>query len=156
VRFLGPVVWWAVPIGVLAYAFALWRPAAWTWPILALATLWPSTAAPFLTGNTTMLVAAGIAGGLLWGWPALVIIFKPTFAPFALVGIRRRSFWVGLVFLMALSLAMLGEWARYVTALRNVTGAGLLYSIADLPLVLVPIVGWLGRSRPHANAPAKQ
>ena len=154
-RLLGPVVWWAVPITILVYAFARWRPEPWTWPILALATLWPSTAAPFLTGNTTMAVAAGVAGGLLWGWPALVIVFKPTFAPFALVGIRQRSFWVGLVLLIALSLAMFGEWARYLTALRNVTGAGLFYSIADLPLVLVPIVVWLGRSRarPPASDP---
>ena len=151
-RLLGPVVWWAVPIGVLIYAFTQWRPAAWTWPLFALTTLWPSTAAPFLTGSTTMLVAAGVAGGLLWGWPALVIVFKPTFAPFAVVGIRRRSFWVGLVLLVVLSLAMLGEWAIYLSAMRNVTGAGLLYSIADLPLVLVPIIGWLGRSRPGTPA----
>jgi hypothetical protein len=147
-RLLGPlaaVLWWAVPCGVLVYALYRWRPAPWTWPVLALPLLWPSTAAPFLTGNTTMLVAAGVAGGLMWGWPVLIVALKPTFAPFLLLGVKRRSWWLGAALLAVLSLTMLDEWVRYVTVLRNVTGAGLLYSVADLPLVMVPVVAWLGR-----------
>jgi hypothetical protein len=142
---LGPILWWAVPCAVVVYAIAHWRPAPWTWPIVAAVLLWPSTSAPFLTGNTTMLVTAGVAGGLLWGWPALVVAFKPTFAPFLVLGIRRRSWWLGAGLLAGLSLTMVGEWIRYATVLRNVTGAGLLYSWADLPLVLVPVVAWAGR-----------
>ena len=37
-----------------------------------------------------MRVAAGVAAGLLWGGPAVLIVLKPTFAPLALVGFGRR------------------------------------------------------------------
>jgi hypothetical protein len=30
----------------------------------------------------------------LWGWPALAVALKPTLLPFALIGARRRSWWL--------------------------------------------------------------
>jgi hypothetical protein len=150
VRVLPPVLWWALPLGVIALALARWRPAPWAWPLLAAATLSPNLTGVLATGGSTMWVAAGIAVGLLFGWPTLIVIIKPTFAPLLLLGARRRSFWIGASILGAMSVLMLPEWARYLEAIRNAESPGLLYSLGDLPFVLVPLIGYASR-RPVAQ-----
>ena len=145
VRVVPPVLWWAVPLGIIAIALIRWRPAPWAWPLLAAATLSPNLTGVLATGGSTMWVAAGIAAGLVFGWPMLVVIIKPTFAPLLLVGVRRRSFWIGASIVGAISLVMLPEWARYLEVIRNAESAGLLYSLGDLPVVLVPLIGYASR-----------
>jgi hypothetical protein len=114
-----------------------------------LATLiWPNTADSLWAGSSNLWIVAGVAGGLIWGWPAAVIAFKPSFAPFMLIGVRRRSSWIAVALLAALSVAMLSEWFRYVTVLRNLDSPGALYSLGDLPLLLVPVIAWAARRRP--------
>ena len=112
---------------------------------------WPRAHAAFLFGNTDMWAMAGVAAGLLWGWPAFLLLLKPTFAPLAIIGIgsRRRTGWFALVILAAASLAMLPLWLDYVMVIRNVR-IGLDYALASVPLVVIPIVAWYarrGRSR---------
>ena len=48
-----------------------------------------------------------------------------------------------------LSLATLPLWLEYVTAVMNARGprATLLYSVTDVPLMLIPIIAWLGRRK---------
>ncbi len=94
-----------------------------------------------------MWVVAGVAAGLVWGWPALVVLFKPSFAPFLILGARHRSFWIGAAVIGGISLLMLPEWIRYVEVIRNARSPGLLYSLGDLPFVSVPIVAWTARAR---------
>jgi len=94
---------------------------------------------------------AGVAGGLLWGWPAAVIVFKPSFAPFMLIGVRRRSWWLAIALVALLAVVMLPEWFRYVTALQNLESPGLVYSLGDLPLLLVPVIAWAARRRVAAS-----
>jgi len=184
------ILWWAVPIGLVAFAFARWRPAPWTWPILALMACWPSTSAIVIVGSSSMWITAAVAGGLLWGWPILLVALKPTFAPLLLIGARRWLISSGVVIsavkgrmrsgdwrsgsaeigtptrgplgvkpmqgpvafliLGAVSLLMIPEWLRYLTVLRNATGVGLFFSIGDLPLVLMPVVAWLGAASGRA------
>lgn len=145
--FLPAGLWWAVPIAVLGYVLVRLRPAPWAWPVMACALLFTSTASVYAVGGSTLWVVAGIAGGLIWGWPALVVLLKPTFVLFAVVGMDRRSFWIGLALIAALSLLMLTEWIRWIQAMLNAEGAGLLYSIRDLPLVAVPVIAWLASER---------
>ena len=38
-------------------------------------------------------------------------------------------------------------WADWVTTLVNSTGGGLLYSTLEVPMLLIPLVAWLGRAR---------
>jgi hypothetical protein len=146
-RSLPAAAWWLIPLGILAFAFVLWRPAAWTWPLLSAVLLWPNTAGPLVTGNTSMWIAAAVAGGLLWGWPALLMAFKPSFAPLILIGVRRRSWWVGAAILAGVSVFMIPDWSRYFDVVRNTQGASLLYSLGDLPLVVAPVIAWRGRQR---------
>lgn len=142
--FLPAVVWWIVPLGVIGYALWRWRPDVRVWPVLVLLAMWPRAMGTVFHGNTDMWVAAGIAGGLLWGWPAAFVVLKPIFAPLALVGIRRRSWWFAAALGLASIVVMLPLWRDYVVAMVNLR-IGLDYSLTSLPLMAIPIVAWVAR-----------
>jgi hypothetical protein len=150
-RLLPAFLWWAIPLGILAYALVRWRPAMWAWPLMLATLIWPNTADSLWAGSSNLWMVAGVTGGLLWGWPAAVIAFKPSLAPFMLIGVRRRSWWVAIAAVALLALVMLPEWSRYVSALRNLESPGLVYSLGDLPLLLVPVIAWAAR-RPSARS----
>lgn len=154
---LPPILWWIVPLAVVGVSLARWRPAPWAWPLLALVTLSPNLVGVLATGGSTMWVAAGVAAGLAYRWPVVVILLKPTFAPFLLLGVGRRSFWIGGVApIVIISLLMLPEWGRWLEVLRNTESPGLLYSLHDLPLIAVPVVGWLARTTQGNSAVKRQ
>ena len=137
-------LWWITPIGVLGWLVASWRPRPWAWPLLALPLLWANTSGALIAGNTTLWVAMFVGLGLRYGWPAFFVALKPTMLPLVLVGWRDWRVWLGLAVLVAIGLP---ETGRAIAALGHVEGGSVLYSIADLPLVLVPIVGYLGARR---------
>jgi hypothetical protein len=149
---LPELVWWIIPLGLVAYSLVRSRPAAWALAVIAVALWYPRTEEIVLYGNFSMWVAGAVAAGTIWGWPALLVLLKPTLAPFALVGAWQRSWWVGLLVLGVVSLALLPMWADYTKAISGASqgwNESWDYSLRDLPLVLVPVVGWLaGRRRP--------
>ncbi len=116
---LPPIVWWIVPIGVLAYVMVRWRPGLWAVAAMLFLLAWPRAHGSFLWGNTDMWMAAGVAAGLRWGWPAMVLTIKPSLALFAIVGYRRRSFWLAALVLIAFAASTLPMWADYITVIRN-------------------------------------
>lgn len=142
---LPPVLWWVVPLGVVGYSLWRWRPAMWTWPLLGFIAFWPKTQSAVLLGNTDMWVAAGVAGGLLWGWPAALVVLKPTLALLALVGARQRSWWACWLVLGLVSLLMIPLWVDYLTVVRN-SVLPWNYWVNSVPVVLAPVVAWLGRT----------
>jgi len=144
-------LWWAIPLGLLAYAFWRWRPAAWTWPLLAFGLFWPRTQGMLLFGNTDMWAAAAVAGGFMWGWPAALVTVKPIFLPFALAGAPRRAWWVGWAVCALASLLFLPLWFDYLVTLRN-AGIPWTYSLANVVLPLMPVVAWAGRRGIEAPA----
>lgn len=136
-------LWWLIPIAVTAGA--LWRlrphPAAWLAIVLLLGV--PESREGIFWGNPVMWMVAATAAGLVLGWPAVLVFLKPTLAPFALVGIGHRSWWLLLGVLAAFNLALLPMWADWVTVIRNSTlGPG--FSLYQYPLMAVPLVAWLG------------
>lgn len=142
--FLPWLAWWLIPIGIVAWLVLRWRPAPWTWPILAFLVAWPPQVANILYGNTDTWVIAAIAGGLEFGWPGVFVVLKPSLAIFALAGIWRRSWWVAALLLGLLSLAMLPLWMDFLAAIRN-SDVSPAYSFQDIPPMLFPVVAWLGR-----------
>ena len=145
VRLLPPILWWA-PLLVIPAVLARWRPAPWAWPLLAACLAWPNTTSSIVAGNTAMWVAVFVTGGLNVGWPAALTLLKPTFAPLALIGVRSRS-WYLVVAAMALgTLLMAQELARYLTVIQHQRGSSPLYSVGDVPMMLIPIIGYLARS----------
>lgn len=139
-------LWWAVPIGVGFLLLRRFRPSYLVWPILALAMAWPRTVGGFLFGNSDIWVATAVAAGLLWSWPAVLVALKPSVLPLALIGIRRRSWWIAAVALGLASLLFLPLWPQYVTALMNVRQLGPSLS-TNFIFILAPLVVWIGRRR---------
>lgn len=145
--YLPQILWWVIPLGILGYAVWRLRPARWTWPLLAFALWYPRDETMVLFGNPGLYVGAAVAAGVLYAWPAAFALFKPSLGFLALVGITQRSWWLGIAVFAALCLPFGGLWFDYITVLRN-SDASLLYSLPDLPFMLIPIVAWLGRTRP--------
>lgn len=142
---LPSVLWWAVPLGVTAYVIAAFRPAPWTWPIMAGLVALPDTLSGMIVGNTTMWLMAFVACGLRWNWPSVLVTLKPSLLPFALIGSRHRSWWAAAVIVGLASLPMLPLWFDYARAVEN-AGQGPLFSLSSVPALLLPVVAWLGRS----------
>jgi hypothetical protein len=139
-------LWWIVPVVIVAWSMVEWRPAPWTWPILAVAVSSPNLASHVIVGGTTMWAVALVCAGLRWGWPSVLIVLKPSLLPFTLLGIRHRSWWVAVAVMGVVSLAMLPLWSEYLTAMRNATDLRWWYSLGDWPLLAVPVLAWGGRS----------
>jgi hypothetical protein len=137
-------LWWVIPIGITAYAVRRLSPAPWSWPLMALGLVWVRSTGSLLAGNTDMWAMAFVAAGAVWGWPAALLVVKPTFAPLAAVASGRRSFWLAGVAIGAVSLAMAGLWLEYAAVIRN-SGLSLAYSLLNLPLVAIPAVAWFAR-----------
>lgn len=116
--FLPAVLWWVVPLGTIAYVAV--RQCRTDWQRVALlASLVPFTLTPIATGNGSIWVAAAVVAANRWRWPSCLVLLKPTFAPWALIGIRSRTWWVGLGLLAVVSLALMPlwfEWARGLVA----------------------------------------
>jgi hypothetical protein len=137
-------LWYAIPLGVVAYAVWRWHPAAWTWPILALLLAWPRGVSNIIYGNSDIWIMGAIAGGLLLGWPAALVFLKPSLFPLAFLGANRRSFWIAVAVMAVASLFFLDLWRQYATAIHN-SDANWYWSLGGLPALLLPVVAWLGR-----------
>jgi len=107
-------VWYVVPPLVIGWVIWHHRPAPWSWPLLALCLAWPFTVNTVLYGNPTPWIAMCVALGTVYGWPAVGVLLKPSLAPFALVGVRRPSWWIALTIGAALSLPLLPLWIQYL------------------------------------------
>jgi hypothetical protein len=99
-----------------------------------------------------MWVAAAIAVALAASLPTTVLlILKPSYLPFALIGLPWRSWWIAAVAIGVAALAFAGLWLDYLTVLRGVTLEP-LYSLYNAPFVLIPVIAWLARTRPSPRA----
>ena len=148
-------LWLAIPTVVAGYLIRTWRPAPWSWVVMALCILWPFTLLKILSGNPSLWVIMLVALGIRSGWPSAFILLKPSFAPFALIGIRERLWWTIAVGLVVLSLPFAGLTLQYPRVLLDSrSGDGIFYSIADLPMVMIPVVAWLARRDQGARARA--
>ncbi len=144
---LPAVLWWAIPIGLTTWAIVRMRPAAWAWPLMALCLLWPRTAGILIAGNSDMWVAAAVAVALAASLPTVVLlVLKPSYLPFALIGIGWRSWWLAAAVTAIVCLLFGGLWFDYLTVLRGATLEP-LYSLYNAPYVLIPVIAWFARTR---------
>jgi hypothetical protein len=142
------LLWWAIPLGVTAWAIWRLRPRPATWPVLALCICWPTTLLKAWTGNPVIWSVAALALGVIYAWPSVFVLLKPSLAPFALFGARRRSWWLALAAFVLLCLPFGSLWADWLASVVNSRGGGLLYSALEVPMLALPLVAWLGRTRP--------
>jgi len=143
------VAWWVLPLGVVAAAVASLRPRPLVWPLIALCLANPTTLLKIWTGNPVIWSMAAMALAVVGVSRAAApfVMLKPSLAPFALFGVRRRSWWLGLAALVVLSLPFGALWADWVASVVNSRGGGLLYSSLEAPLLALPLVAWAGRRR---------
>lgn len=144
--FLPDLLWWVLPLAIVAYVIVWCRPHTWAWPLILLILAFPKTPAQILFGNTDMWTTAFIAGGVRWSWPAVLISIKPSLGFFGILGVRDRSWWIALLLLVIVALPFASYWQQYPTITRN-SSAQFLYSFGNLPFFLVPIVAWVASSR---------
>lgn len=137
---LPAILWWAIPLGVTGWAVWRLHPAPVSWPFIAFCLFWPPFVARTVAGNPVIWVLAFLALGCLYKWPAAFVLLKPSLFPFALVGIRSRGWWIALLAGIAISLPFAGMWIDWVRVILNSSEGGLLYSLQDVPILLLPII----------------
>jgi hypothetical protein len=143
--FLPAVLWWLIPIAIVVGVVLHWRPTLLGWTLVLACTAVPVTFESVAYGNPSIWIAAFVALGTVYGWPAVLVALKPTCAPFMLIGIRRRSWWVAFGLLCLGSLLFLPLWFDYVKVLANARGplVSPFYSLNQAPVLLVPVVAWV-------------
>lgn len=151
---LPAVLWWAIPIAILVAAMAVHRPPLWAWAAIGAILAFEKSLNVFVFGNPSMWIAAAIAAGTILGWPFVLVIAKPTFAPIALLGARRRSWWIAAVILGVASLPFGRIWLDWLAVVRN-SNVDVTYNLPTLPLMLAPMVAWFTGVRRPAWTPPK-
>ena len=139
-----------IPVGILTWHVLSARPAPWTWPLIAFGATYPVTLVYAGYANPTVWIAAFVGLALRYAWPGALILLKPSLLPFALIGIRSRGWWLCALGLAIASLPFLADTLIYPRVILDTQGAGPLYSVLGLPIMLVPVVAWLGRRREPA------
>ena len=144
-------LWWVLAVGLLAFVIWSWRPALWAVASILVCLAFPNQPVLYFRGAPVIVFAALVAAALRWGWPGALIMLKPSIMPFALIGIRTRGWWITTGILLVLTLPLIPlipDWLRAVVDARGPDGW--LYSVKDLPLLMVPVIAYLGRTRnPH-------
>lgn len=151
--FLPAILWWVIPLAVIAYVVWWCRPAMWSWPFLAFIVLFPKTFSVITYGNSDMWVAAFIAGGVRWAWPAALVTFKPSLLFFSVIGIGSRRWWIAALALALVSLPLIDPWLEYPRVVMH-SSAKPWYSFGGLPFLVLPVVAWLGSTR-NAGRPIR-
>jgi hypothetical protein len=145
---LGAVLYYAIPLGITAAVVAWLRPAPIGWPAILFCLWWPTTVVVIAGGNPGSWLMAFMALGCRWRPLSVLVLLKPTLAPFALFGANRRSWWIALGGLALASLAFLPLWPDFIRASLNARGGGgIFYSIGQAPMLLLPLAAWATSTR---------
>jgi hypothetical protein len=147
---LAAVLWWTVPLGITGGAVWRLRPRPVFWPLIALCVANPTTLLKIWTGNPVIWSMAAMAVATMAGstrFAAPFALLKPSLAPFALFGINHRSWWLGLAVFALMCLPFGALWSDWVASVLNSRGGGPLYSALEIPILLLPLVAWVGRTR---------
>jgi hypothetical protein len=147
-------LWWVFAFGLLGFLVWSWRPGLWAIALILVCLAYPNNPITIFRGAPVIVAAALVGAALRWKWPGALILLKPSILPFALIGIRTRGWWVTAAILAVLTLPLLPlipDWLRAVFDSRGY--GGLLYSARDLPLLLIPVFAYLGRTRTPGERP---
>jgi hypothetical protein len=150
---LPAVLWWVIPLGITTFVIHGWRPSVYWWPLMAAGLAYPDSPYMLQRGTPTIWFVALVAAGLRWRWPGALVLLKPSLLPFALIGIRSRGWWITIGVLTLATLPLLGMVPDWLAAVMDGQGkSGFLYSAKDVPIVLIPVFAWLGRTRLRGTA----
>jgi hypothetical protein len=142
---LPAVLWWAVPAGLVAWSLWRLRPRPVAWPIMAALIGFSPLPVLIVAGNPVLWALAFMAAGTAQIGPSILVLLKPSLAPFALFGAWRRRWWIWAVAFGAVCLPFGAMWQDWLTALANSSGP-VYYSLRETGLMLIPIVAWAART----------
>ena len=151
---LPDLLWWAIPLAVIAIIVVRHRPSMWGWAGIAACLAYPPTSQMLVSGNPGLWIAAAAAIGSVWP-PAYALIFaKPSLFPFAFLGARDRGWWLLVGAGVALSIATLPLTLEWISALTNARGlfSGPLYGFRDLGWLLIPLIASRTTGHPTRGA----
>ena len=141
------VLWWLLPAAVIAWSVSRLQPTRAVWPMLAACAAWPTTPLKVLTGNPVMWAVAALALGVVYAWPSVLVLLKPSLFPFALFGARKPTWWLAAAAVVAVSVPFGSLWIDWLHSVGNSQGGGLAYSSLEIPMLAFPLVAWIGRKR---------
>jgi hypothetical protein len=151
---LPAALWWILP-GLTSGA-VVWRlrPKPWAFLAMGCLLLFPTSISNIAGGNPDIWIVAALAVAVYWRPAAAFVLIKPSVFPLALLGVRHRGWWVIAGLFAAGTLALLPQTLDWLRVLQNGVGprSGLLYSLEDVPLLLVPLVAWAGATRRPVRA----
>lgn len=150
------ILWWLIPLGLIALSIARARPPVAAWPLLAAILVYPRTWTVLVLGNPSLWAIAAVAAGSAWGWPAVGALLKPVFAPFAVLGFwdpaHRRGVVAACIAFSAIALVFLPMWPDYITVLSNArTDRGPEYTLGELPIAFALAIGLATRRLRHCD-----
>jgi hypothetical protein len=141
-------LWYAIPVGITAAIVWTYRPSAIAWAGIAVSLWFPTTGVHAVHGNPFLWLIATVALATRWPFFGPFVLIKPTLAPFALIGITHRTWWLGMGVFAIASLLFLPMWPDYLTVLKNAQDpGGVFYSLQQVPAMMIPVFAWLGRTR---------
>lgn len=151
------IFWWVVPVAVLGGCLVRLSPHPASWPVMAIMAVYPNTLIKIMTGNPVLWMVMFVGLGTVYYWPAALALLKPTLAPLALFGSWTRRWWLALGAMVVATIPLAGLIQPYVTATLNArTPEGLLYSLGEVPMMLIPITAWIARSKGNATGERSQ
>jgi hypothetical protein len=141
-------LWWIIPLGIVAANVRYWRPADWSWPIMAAVLATVPFPAAVACGNSGLWVMAVIAMATRWPAASWFLVAKPNELILTLPFIRHRGWWIGFLIAALASLPLLSYWFDWFTALHSYRGGSpATYSIDAWPLFLLPVLARIASTR---------
>jgi hypothetical protein len=150
-------LWWLIPIAIVGTIAYRLRPRRRWLLAIACCLAYPVSVGLVVSGNPDLWLAAALAIAVYWHPAGAFVLLKPSVFPFAMIGWRRREWWVIAGAFAVASLFLLPQTIDWLSVIRNGRGglrSGLVYSYQDVPLLLVPILAWAGSNRAASLGPA--
>jgi hypothetical protein len=140
-------LWWLGPLLIVAWMIRYWKPRPVALVAIGICAASYPTLVAVNQGNPAIWAAAFVALGTRWPAYTALVFLKPSLFPFALLGIRHRSWWLVVAVLAVASLATLPMTLDWITSMLNMSGSrsGPLYSLQDAFVLAIPIIAWIGR-----------
>jgi hypothetical protein len=137
--FLPEPLWVIVPLAITVAIVYSWRPSFLGLLLIGVCLAAPSSFGLYLFGNPGMWAVAAVALATRYGVGPLVLV-KPSFFPFAAVGIRTRGWWVTMIAGVAFAALTLPMWPDYLSVMSNIRDPDPLYAVWTIPMMLVPLI----------------
>jgi hypothetical protein len=154
--FLPALAWWLAIALLFALGLRRVRPARWSWPLLAGLAAFTNLVPVLIAGNPALWIAVCALWAPVTGWSGALVLLKPTLAPWAVLGIWRRSWWVAIAVLALASIPFASLWVDWVHAVLDLQESGLHFLLVQAPFMLIPTAAlaagtgpdlWQGTSR---------